>query len=337
LLQRYSRQIAFDGIGEEGQAKLLSSRVAIIGLGATGTVAANNLCRAGVGFIRIIDRDYVELTNLQRQTLYDEEDVSSPVPKAAAAFNRLSKINSGITLEPVVTDVNATTIEALINDVDLVLDCSDNIEVRYLINEACDKSGKPWIYAGALAGEGLTMNIFPEETACFRCLFPEAPPPGSYPTCSTAGVVNSVTAIIASVESAEALKILTGSPKVRKSLFQIDVWNNSSNYIDVEKNPDCPVCGRHEYEALSGLAGTGAVSLCGRDAVQITPDTNTEIDFAAFAEKLSKAGDVKYGKFMLTFSDGSVEFSLFSDGRAVIKNVKDENAAKSIYSEYIGI
>ena len=336
MLQRYARQIAFDGIGEYGQAKLLRSRVTIIGLGATGTVAANNLCRAGVGFIRIVDRDYVELINLQRQTLYDEDDVACPIPKAAAAFNRLAKINSEIMLAPVVADVNAATIDPLINDADLVLDCSDNIEVRYIINEACDKLRKPWIYAGVLAGEGLTMNIIPGETACFRCLFPETPPPGSYPTCSTAGVLNSITAAVASIESTEALKILIGSPKVRKNLFQIDVWNNSSGYIDVERNPDCPVCGRHEYDALNGLAGTGAVSLCGRDTVQITPDAKAEIDFAALAEKLSKAGDVTYGKFMLTFSDGSVEFNLFSDGRAMIKNVKDENAAKSIYSEYIG-
>lgn len=337
MVQRYSRQIVFDGIGEEGQGRLLRSRVAIIGLGATGTVAANNLCRAGVGFIRIIDRDYVELVNLQRQTLYDEKDAFDPVPKAAAAFDRLAKINSEITLEPVVKDVNAANIEALVGDVDLVLDCSDNIEVRYLINEACDKLKKTWIYAGALAGEGLTMNIIPGETACFRCLFPEAPLPGSYPTCSTAGALNSATAVVASIESAEALKILVHSPQVRKNLFKIDVWNNSSGYIDVEKNPDCPVCGRHEYAALKGLVGTETVSLCGRDAVQITPDMKTEINFTDLAGKLSRIGDVKYGKFMLTFSDGSVEFSLFGDGRAIIKNVKDENAAKSIYSEYIGL
>jgi adenylyltransferase/sulfurtransferase len=255
----------------------------------------------------------------------------------AEVANRLTRINSEIALEPVVTDVNAAGIERLICDVDLVLDCSDNIEVRYLINEACDKLRKPWIYAGALAGEGLTMNIIPGETACFRCLFPDAPPPGSYPTCSTTGALNGVTAVIASIESAEALKILVASPKVRKNLFQIDVWNNSSSYIDIEKNPDCPVCGRHEYERLNGLAGTGSVSLCGRDAIQITPDLKTEIDFVALAGKLSKAGEVKYEKFMLTFSDGSVEFSLFRDGRAIIKNVKDENAAKSIYSEYIGL
>ena len=250
MIQRYSRQIAFYGIGEEGQAKLLRSRVAIIGLGALGTIAANNLCRAGVGFIRLIDRDRVELMNLHRQALYDEEDASISTPKAVAAFNHLTRINSEITLDPVVAEVNAANIETLIGDVDLALDCTDNSETRSVINEACDELRKPWIYAGVLASGGLTMNIIPGETACFRCLFPDPPPADSYPTCAAVGILNGVTAVIASIESAEALKILIGSPEVRKNLFQIDVWNNNSNYIDIGKNPDCPVCGRHEYVLL---------------------------------------------------------------------------------------
>jgi len=250
LSERYSRQIAFSGIGEQGQVKLLRSRVAIIGLGALGTIAVNNLCRTGVGFIRLIDKDRVELINLHRQALYYEQDASGSIPKAAAAFDRLTKINSGITLEPVVAKVDATNIETLINDVDLALDCTDNIETRCIINEACDKLRKPWIYAGVLASAGLTMNVIPGETACFRCLYPDPPLPGSYPTCADVGVINSVTAVIASMESAEAIKILINSPDVRKNLFQIDVWNNSSGYINIGKNPDCPVCGRHEYENL---------------------------------------------------------------------------------------
>ena len=250
MQDRYSRQIVFYGIGEEGQAKLSRSRVAIIGLGALGSVAANNLCRAGVGFIRLIDRDNVELTNLQRQTLYNEQDASSPILKAEAAFNHLAKVNSEITLAHVVAEVNAANIETFIDDVDLALDCTDNIETRYVINETCVKLRKPWIYAGVLASEGLTMNIIPGETACFRCLFPNPPPPGSYTTTATVGVLNSITGVIASIESAEALKILLGSPDVRKTLFRIDVWNSSSNYLKVEKNPGCPVCGRHEYEII---------------------------------------------------------------------------------------
>lgn len=337
LVERYSRQIIFGGIGQDGQQKLGQARVVIIGLGATGSVVANNLTRAGVGFIRLVDRDYVELTNLQRQLLYDEDDALHQLPKAIAAYNHLSRINSDILLEPIVADVNAANIERYISDVDLVLDGSDNIEVRYLINEACVKQLKPWIYAGALAGEGLTMNILPGDTACFRCLFPDAPPPGAVPTCSTAGVVNSSTVAIASIESAEALKILVGSPQVRKTLFQLDVWNSSADYIALERNPQCPVCGHHQFDALNRLPGTGATTLCGRDSVQIVPSTHAPIDLAAFAEKLTRIGSVKYNKFMLSYSDGVADFNLFPDGRAIIKNVKDENAAKSVYAEYIGL
>ena len=250
MSDRYSRQIAFYGIGEAGQEKLSGSRVAIIGLGALGTIASNNLCRAGVGFIRLIDKDCVELVNLHRQALYNEEDAAGSIPKASAAFKHLAKINSGITLDPVVAEVNAANIEAMIKDVDLALDCTDNIETRSLINEACDKLRKPWIYAGILGSAGLTMNIIPEKTACFRCLYPDPPLPGDYPTCADVGVLNGVTAVIASIESAEALKILIGSPEVRRNLFQIDVWNNGSGYISLEKNPDCPVCGRHVYDIL---------------------------------------------------------------------------------------
>lgn len=250
MLQRYSRQIILNGIGKEGQEKLLNSRIAIIGLGATGSVVANNLCRAGVGFIRLIDRDYVELSNLQRQLLYNEEDAANQTPKAIAAYTHLTKINSEIVLEPIVVDVNSSNIEALINDVDLVLDGSDNSDVRYLVNEACNKLRKPWIYAGVVTSEGMTMNIIPNETACFRCLYPVAHLPGSYPTANTAGVLNSITSTIASIESTEAIKILLQSPKVRKNLFWIDLWNNRSDYIDIEKNPDCPVCGHHNYQVL---------------------------------------------------------------------------------------
>jgi adenylyltransferase/sulfurtransferase len=245
----------FDGLGKSGQEKLLESRVVIVGVGGLGTVAANNLCRAGVGFLRIVDRDCVELSNLQRQLLYDEEDASRHIPKATAACSHLSRINSGVALESVAAEVNASNIESLIADTDLVLDCTDNIETRYLINEACDKLGKPWIYTGVLRGSGLTMNILPGGSPCFRCLFPEVLPPGSYPTCKTEGVLNSIISVIASVETTEAMKILIGSPAVRKGLFYIDVWNNQAEYVEVRGNPDCPVCGRHQYEYVPTPGG----------------------------------------------------------------------------------
>lgn len=335
-MQRYSRQTVFRGIGTEGQQKLLGSRVAIIGIGALGTVIANNLCRSGVGFLRLIDRDYVELSNLQRQTLFNEQDVAEQMPKAVAAYNHLSMVNSQIVLEPVVTDVSSSNIEELISDVDLVLDGSDNAEVRYLINEACHKKKTPWIYGGALVSSGATMNILPGDNPCYRCVFPGVPAPGSYQTCSTVGVLNMITGVIASVESSEAVKILVDSPDVRKNLFQIDVWNNMASYVDIKRNPNCPTCGGCSYEFLGQLKGAYTTSLCGHDSFQVVPGMKTAVNLELLSEKLRNAGTVKYNRFMLSFDDGRISFSLFPDGRAIIKNAKDDMAAKSIYSEYIG-
>lgn len=335
--QRYSRQTIFKYFGEAGQEKLLSSRAAIIGLGALGTVIANNLCRSGVGFLRLIDRDYVEISNLQRQTLYNEQDAAEQLPKAIAAYNHLSKVNSEIMLEPVVADVNSSNIEDFIKDVDVVLDGSDNAEVRYLINEACHKHQIPWIYGGAIGGSGMTMNILQKEGPCYRCIMPHASTPGSYPTCSTVGVLNMATGIIASLESSEAVKILIESPQVRHSLFYLDIWDNSADYVEVSKNPNCPTCAHNTYEFLGQMKGSYATSLCGRDSIQIVPGMPVTIDLERFAEKMKKAGIVSVNRFMLSFDDGNRSFNLFPDGRAIIKNVKDESAAKSVYAEYIGL
>ncbi len=336
-LNRYSRQTVFPPIGVEGQQKLFDARVAIIGVGALGTVIANNLCRSGVGFLRIIDRDYVEWSNLQRQTLYQEQDAAEQLPKAVAAYQHLSKVNSEIVIEPVVDDVNSSNIENLIKDVDLVLDGSDNLEVRFLINEACHKYKIPWIYGGAIGSTGMTMNIIPGEGPCFRCLCPSDSEAGSTETCSTAGVLNMLTGVIASIESAEAIKILIGSPDVRKDVFFIDLWDFSTQVIEIPKDKDCPTCARSHYEYLSQTKGSYSTSLCGRDSIQIVPGSPTNIDFEYISGKLKKVGTVKYNRFMLSFDDGTRSFNLFPDGRAIIKNVKDEFAAKSVYSEYIGL
>ena len=336
-LNRYSRQTVFREIGVDGQRKLFDSKVAIIGLGALGTVIANNLCRSGVGFLRLIDRDYVELSNLQRQTLYSEKDAFEEIPKAVAAYNRLSEANSEVILEPIVSDVNSSNIEEYIRDVDLVLDGSDNLEVRYLINEACHKHKIPWIYGGAIGSSGMTMNILYGEDACFRCFCPTVSSTGPSETCSTAGVLNMITGIIASVESSEAIKMLTGSSEVRKNIFYIDVWDFSSQTIEVRKDSECPTCGKNHYEFLGKMKGSYSMSLCGRNAIQVVPGVPVLIDFDHIAEKLKKAGKVKYNRFMLSFDDGFRSFNLFADGRAIIQNVKDESAAKSVYTEYIGL
>jgi adenylyltransferase/sulfurtransferase len=336
-MDRYARQTIFSHIGREGQLRLSQSRVTIIGMGALGTVAANNLCRAGIGYIRMVDRDYVEITNLQRQLLYDENDAKDSVPKVIAAFNHLSKVNSEVELKPLIMDVNSSNIEQLITDSDLVLDATDNWEVRRLINEACVEYEIPWIYCGAIGSIGVTMNILPGEDApCLRCFFPEQSSP-SPNTCSTFGVLNMITNAIASVQTAEALKILLSSEYISKKLFSLDVWTNKVELLEIKKNPDCPVCVHKKYKYLRKDSGSYTTSLCGTGDVQVVPSRPMEVDFQALSEILKESGKVRYNEFTLSFADGKCEIMLFQDGRAIIKNAKDENSAKSIYAEYIGL
>jgi len=327
----------FYGVGDAGQQKLLDARVCIIGVGALGSVIANNLCRSGVGYIRIADRDYVERTNLQRQVLFTEKDASENLPKAIVASRHLSEINSEIVIDPIIDDVNSTNIEEYIKDVDLVIDGTDNFETRFLINEACDKLHKKWIYGGVVGSSGATMNFLQDGGPCFRCFMPEIPEEGSYPTCGTDGVLNSVSGIIASYETTEALKILIGADTVSREYHAIDVWDNLSDYIEIEKVPDCPVCVQKRYELLDRAAGAHSASLCGNDSWQIIPEGRREVDFAALAARLEKAGAVNVTKFLLSFQGQGVSFKLFPDGRAIINDVEDGTAARSVYAEYIGL
>ncbi|MDR1572957.1 MAG: ThiF family adenylyltransferase [Clostridiales Family XIII bacterium] len=336
-MNRYKRQLIFYGIGEDGQKKLLASRVCIIGMGALGSVIANNLCRSGVGYIRMIDRDYVETSNLQRQILFTESDAAESLPKVIAAYNRLSEFNSDVALDPVATDANASNIEELIKDTDLVIDGTDNFETRFLINEACDKHRIKWIYGGAVAGGGATMNILQDGGPCFRCFMPEMPEEGSYPTCGTVGVINSITGIIASYEAAEAIKILIGADSVSRQYHAVEAWENNSDYFDVDKNPDCPVCVQKRYELLGRVRGSHAVSLCGNDSWQVLPEIRRSVDFDVLAERLSKLGAVKVTKFLLGFRGQGASFKLFPDGRAIVNDVPDGAAARSVYAEYIGL
>jgi adenylyltransferase/sulfurtransferase len=279
-MQRYARQTVFNRIGEEGQKKLLQSKVAIIGMGALGTVAANNLCRSGIGYIRMVDRDYVELSNLQRQVLFNEDDARENLPKAVAAFNHLFKINSEITMEPVVTDVNSSNIEKLLSGVDLVLDATDNWEIRFLMNEACHKNNIPWIYCAALGSHGMTMNILPGKVnPCLRCFIVEDQSSPAF-SCSTFGVMNMITGTMASIQTMEAIKILLHSDSVRKELLTLDLWENQIDSVNVQKNDDCPVCVHRQFDNLEKAVGSYSTSLCGSNSVQVVPHSPVKVDFS---------------------------------------------------------
>ncbi len=337
MSSRYSRQEAFYGIGKAGQEKINESRIAIIGAGALGTVTADHMARSGVGFIRIVDRDYVELSNLQRQILYTEEDARQAIPKAEAAVRHLRDVNSGIMLEPVVTDFNSSTVDSVISDVDLILDATDNLAARFLLNEACRHIGKDWIYGGAIGSSGMTANfIYGEDEPCINCLMKAEQDDGNAPSCATAGVLNSTTSIISSIQCSEALKILTGSKNVRRTMIYFDLWHNRFDEIPIKKDPDCEVCVHGKYHYYGKVTGMEAVSLCGRDQVQVIPEHTVSIDFEEMKKKLAPLGEVTYNQFTLDFKRDDFSIKLFKNGRAIISHVDDVNRAKSLYIEYIG-
>jgi molybdopterin/thiamine biosynthesis adenylyltransferase len=340
MLDRYSRQTLFAPIGKVGQERLRAATVTLVGCGALGTVLANNLCRAGVGKLIIADRDYIELNNLQRQILFDESDVEQHLPKAIAAVQKLQRINSEVTVEALVEDINADGIETLVRETDLVLDATDNFETRYLLNDACIKYQRPWIYSGVIASYGVTMNILPGDTACLRCAFPEMPLPGATPTCDTAGVLNGIVGAITGIASTEALKILLRSDKVSRDLVWLDLWENTFDRIELPRQPDCPACAQHHYEFLDGQAGTSSTSLCGRNAVQVRASGSRhgiKLDFAALAKRLQAIGEVHYNDFLLRYIVDGYELTVFPDARAIIKGTDSEQVARSIYSRYIGL
>lgn len=336
--ERYSRQVLFDKIGAIGQDRLSRSRVLIVGCGALGASHSEMLARAGVGSLRIVDRDFVEFTNLQRQTLFKEQDAEERLPKAVAAKRRIAEINSAVFVDEHVADVNNSNVESLVDGCDLVVDGTDNFQVRYLINDACVKHAVPWIYGAAVSSYGTTMTILPGETPCLRCVFAEMPDAGSAPTCDTAGVIMPIISGISAVQVAEALKLLSGDrDSLHRSLIQLDVWNNQWQKIRLaEPDPDCRVCGRREFEFLEAESKEFAAVLCGRDAVQIAPAGPTTIDLPSLAEKLAAIGEVKLNDHLLRFTENGHEFTVFPDGRVIIKGVDDVTQARVLYARFIG-
>jgi molybdopterin/thiamine biosynthesis adenylyltransferase len=335
LDDRYSRQILFHGIGAEGQRRLAGARVAVVGCGATGSSVASLLARSGVGTIRIIDRDYVEASNLQRQTLFDEADARESLPKAIAAARRIAAFNSQIFVEPKVADLTPDNIEELLEGVSVLLDGTDNFETRYLINDFAVKSTLPWIYAAAVGSYGVTLNVLPGTTSCLACIFPESPY-GTFETCETAGILNSAVNLVASIEASEAIKLLVGATdKMRRSLLSFDVWTNERAEVQaVRPRPGCRACGAHDFIHLAG-EGRPHITLCGRNSVQIH-ERHRPIDFAEMNQRLTAHGTVRHNDFVLRFWRDPYEMTLFPDGRAIIKGTTDTAVARSLYARYVG-
>jgi adenylyltransferase/sulfurtransferase len=339
-LDRYSRQTIFPGIGVAGQRRLIESHVTLCGCGALGTVLASSLARAGVGHLRVIDRDFLELHNLQRQVLFDENDVKEGLPKAEAAARKLEAINSSIHVEPVVTDIDHTNIVELTRDADLILDGTDNFETRYLINDVAVKLGKPWVYGGCIGSHGQVMTIVPGQTPCLRCVVESAPPPGMAPTCETAGILGTTVNIIASLQATEALKILTGQlDAIVRELIMVDIWDGTFKKLRIaalRDSVDCPTCKQRNFEWLDGKLGSHTTSLCGRNAVQIAHRSAERLSFETLQKQLAPLGPVSYNRFMLRFEVDGFQFTVFPDGRAIIKGTNDVNKARTLYAQYVG-
>jgi molybdopterin/thiamine biosynthesis adenylyltransferase len=337
MFERYSRQTIIPEIGIAGQKRLNKSCAIIIGCGALGTVIASSLVRAGVGRVKIIDRDFIEYHNLQRQILFNEEDIKENLPKAIAAERHLKKVNSEIIVQGIVSDVNYANIEDLVRGADVILDGTDNLETRFLINDVSVKLKIPWIYGGAIDTSGMTMTIIPYETPCFRCIIAGENFAAKGLTCDTAGVISPAPWIVASLQAAEAIKILVGSARINRDLVELDVWTNKLRHLKLNgRRDDCPACGLGKFEFLEGKFSTRTTNLCGQNSVQVAAPGKINLSFETLAQRLRSAGQVDYNEFMLRFGVDSQEMLIFRDGRAIVKNTNDEIYAKAFYTRYVG-
>ncbi len=337
---RYSRQILFPSIGEAGQEKIRAATVGLVGLGALGSAIAEQLVRAGIGRLIAVDRDYVEESNLHRQGLYLEADARERLPKAVAAERRLRELNSEVVIEAEVRDFRAEDAEAIFADCDLILDGTDGFETRYLINDLAVKRQIPWIYGACVAAHGMTATIIPGTTPCLACLFPEPPPPGEGESCDTAGIIAPAAALIASLQVAEALKIMVGDlDSIRRGLLSIELWPFRAVELGgktARPRPDCPVCSGRRFEFLEGGRQSRTVSLCGRDTVQVLPRDRARIDLEALAARLEAEGRVRRNDFLLIFEGPEAEITVFADGRALVKGTTEGTEARRLYQRYVG-
>lgn len=337
-MSRYSRQELFAGIGPLGQGRIRASRVVVVGCGALGSVLAETMVRAGVGALTIVDRDFVEESNLQRQALFDQEDVARGLPKAAAAEAKLRRINSDVAIRGLVADLSGENVDEVVKNVDLVLDGTDNFETRFLVNDVCVREGIPWVYGACVGSYGLALLVRPRISPCLRCVLEEMPPPGSSPTCDTAGVVAPIVHVIAGVQSGEALKVLAGrTDDLLKGIVAVDLWQGIFEIMDLSRRaPSCPACTAGRYDYLASGAGSGSAVLCGRDAVQVRPSRGSRVDLASLAGRLAAVGSVSANEYLVRFSSGDADLVVFGDGRAIVRGVTDTAQARVLYAKYVG-
>lgn len=335
--ERYSRQIRFAQFGQAGQDKLTAASVLLVGCGGLGTILADLLVRAGVGNLHLVDRDYVELSNLQRQMLFDTDDVTQRLPKVVAAENTLRRVNPEIALTATVGELTAANIADWLAPVDLVIDGTDNLATRYLVNDACVSAGKPWIYGAAVGSAGMAMAIVPGKTPCFRCLFPEAPPAGAAQTCDTAGVLAPILHQVAAQQMTLALQLLSDHTDNAGILFQFDCWHGQFDRLDMRAGlaPDCPCCGHRTFPYLLAQHSETTTTLCGRDAIQLSFATPQKIDLTTLAERLGASGTVQQNPYLLTFHGDGVSFTVFRDGRTVVYGTQDAVEARTIRDRYL--
>jgi adenylyltransferase/sulfurtransferase len=335
---RYIRQERFRGIGSEGQALIGKGRVVLIGCGALGTANAEILTRAGVGFLRLVDRDVVELSNLQRQNLFTEDDARRSAPKAVAAQHYLKRVNSEVEIEGLIRDATPDNIEELCADAHLVVDASDNFETRYLINDFSVKHGKPWIYGACIGSFGVVFPFVPGRTPCLQCLLESPPDVGAAPTCETEGILASVVHVVAARQTVQVLRLLTGQP-TSSHILQVDVWTDTWRTVPAEhlRTDACACCGQRRFRFLEGPAVSQSTTLCGRNAVQISPAHSLTVDFHSLATRLRETGEVEFNSYMMRVRLPECEIVLFPDGRSIIKGVDDPVKAKALFAKYVGV
>jgi adenylyltransferase/sulfurtransferase len=337
--ERYSRQVRFAAIGAAGQARIGASRVAVIGCGALGSASVDLLARSGVGEIVIVDRDFVEISNLQRQVLFDEADAAAQVPKAVAAAKAVGRINSQVKVRPLIADVTSSNIEEIVSGAQIVIDGTDNFETRYLLNDACVKLGLPWVYGGVIGASGMAMAILPGETPCLRCIYPDGQAAGVLATCETAGVIGAIVTLVAAVQWAEAVKILLGDHQhLNRGLATFDLWTN--DYLlatGFPRQADCPCCVQRRFDYLEARNTSQTTTLCGRNAVQVSPGQPLRLDLAELGRRLASAGAVSASPYLVRLAVDGHEITVFADGRAIVKGTSELGTARMLYARYVGV